>query len=187
MDIFTQKKLLVRIVLVMVVLNCLLIGALLWKDFFHKPPRPENGTEIRDVSRILERELKLTPDQVNVIRKIRDDFSKKEQETEAKIKFARDSMNSIMFSAKVDDELVKSLARRVAENEFNMEIIRLEQANAIKAVCSKEQLEKFESLIRELRDYLKAGNMQGQANKPRKETKPKIDNKPRKERGPERK
>lgn len=134
MDIFTQKKLLVRIVLILVLLNCTMMAALLWKDFFHKNPGPGNGSEVRDVSGILEQELMLSPDQVKDIQRIRDEFSKKEQVLEAKIKMARDSMNSIMFSIQENDSLVKTLARHVAENEFHMEILRLEQANAIKAV-----------------------------------------------------
>jgi hypothetical protein len=178
MDIFTQNKLLVRTVIVLALINCLLIGTMLWKDHVNRPPRPVNRPELRDVSAILERELELTPGQVAEIRTIRDDFAKREQDIEAKIKSARDSMNSKMFSARTDNELVKSLARHVAEYEYNMEILRLEQADAIKAVCNKDQLEKFESLINELREYLKAGNQKGQENRPRKERSPKKDNKP---------
>jgi protein CpxP len=179
MDIFTQKKILVRIVILLTVLNILLIGLFLWKDFFHRPPPPVNANininynEPRDISRILERELKLSKDQVNQIMNIRTVFFEKEKVLEKTIQSKRDSMNSVMFIAKTDEELVRSLAMRVADNEFNMEMLRFEQAKEFKSVCNPDQLQKFESLIREIRDYLQSND------KPKQDNRTKPDNKPK--------
>jgi periplasmic protein CpxP/Spy len=189
MDIFTQKKLLVRIVLLLTVLNMVLIGLFLWKDFFHRPPPRVNANananinnnETRDISRILEKELKLSRDQVNQIINIRSVFFEKEKVLEKNIQSERDSMNSIMFIAKTDEELVRSLAMRVADNEFKIEMLRFGQAKEFKSVCKPDQLEKFESLIREIRDYLQMDN------KPRRNNKPKQDNKSPKDDKPKRK
>jgi periplasmic protein CpxP/Spy len=189
MDIFTQKKLLVRIVILLTVLNIGLIGIFLWKDFFNRPPRPLNKradavaniNETRDVSRILERELKLSKEQVDQVRKIRSDYFEKEKELETSIRSVRDSMNSIMFVANTNEEIVRSLAKRVADNEFKMEMLRFDQAKEFKSVCNPDQLEKFESLIREIRDYLRIEN------KPRQDNKPKQDNKSPREDKPKRK
>jgi Spy/CpxP family protein refolding chaperone len=183
MDIFTQNKLLVRVISILTALNIALIGAFLWKDFFHRPPRPEKGNferinETRDISKVLERELKLTHEQVDAIRKIRDEYEQKENDVEASIKAERDSVNNVMFNAVTNEEMIRLLARRIAENEFKMEILRFDQAKEIKSVCNPEQLEKFEKLIRELRDYLKSDIKPKTEDKPGRHDKPRPENKP---------
>ena len=156
MDIFTQKKLLIRIVVLLTALNILLIGALLWKDFFHRPPRPnENINESRDVSFILQRELNLSKEQVNQLRILRFSFLETEKALADEIKGERDSINMIMFNKNTNEELVRSLSRRVADNDYKMELLRFEQAQEFKSICTPEQLEKFEGLIKEIRDFFK--------------------------------
>ena len=158
MDIFTQKKLLIRIVILLTVLNLLLIGLLLGKDFFHKPPPQGNPVGFRDVSDILERELNLTREQVDQIRVLRSSYNETEEALAAVIKSERDSINMIMFNKSTNEELVRSLARRVADNDYKMELIRFEQAQKLKSICTPIQLEKFEGLIIEIRDYFRQDN-----------------------------
>lgn len=155
MDIFTQKKLLIRIVILFAMLNILLIGALVWKDFFHRPPPPENPKKPPVVSEILKRELNLSEKQVEQIKNLRSDFFDKEKVLEETIRQERDSINAIMFNNVTNDEGVKSLARRVADNEYKMELLRFEQSQKLKSVCTPEQLEKFDGLIREISDFFK--------------------------------
>ena len=155
MDIFTQKKLLIRIVVLLTVLNIIIIGALLWKDFFHRPPRPENQNNPRDVSAILQRDLNLTEKQVEQIKNIRNDFFQKEKELEETIRSERDSINATMFNYYTNEDLIRSLARRVADNEYKMELLRFDQAQSLKLICTPKQLEKFEGLIIEIRDFFK--------------------------------
>jgi len=155
MDIFTQKKLLIRIVVLLTVLNIIIIGALLWKDFFHRPPRPETQNNPRDVSAILQRDLNLTEKQVEQIKNIRNDFFQKEKELEETIRSERDSINATMFNYNTNEDLIRSLARRVADNEYKMELLRFDQAQSLKLICTPKQLEKFEGLIIEIRDFFK--------------------------------
>lgn len=162
MDIFTQKKLLVRIVIILTALNLFSIGIFLWKDIFRKPPRVElfqtRSNDYRDVSAVLEKELRLTEKQSGQLRKLRSGFFDKEKSLVATIRAERDSMNTAMFSKVTDTALVKSLARSIAENEYEMEILRFEQAQGFKSLCTPEQLEKFEELVLEIRDYFKPDN-----------------------------
>jgi Spy/CpxP family protein refolding chaperone len=155
MDIFTQKKYLIRIVILLTLLNLLLMGFFLWKDFFHKPPRNGNSEDFRDVSDILRRELNLSKEQVDHIRILRTSYFETEKKLADIIKSERDSMNLIMFNINTDEERVRSLARKVAENDYKMELLRLEQAQEFKNVCTPEQLQKFEGLVLEIRDYFK--------------------------------
>jgi hypothetical protein len=156
MDIFTQKKLLIRIAILLTTLNMLLIGALLWKDFIHRPPRPdENSNHPRDVSSILQRELNLSKEQVAQIRILRSSFLETEKELADEIKSERDSINTVMFNKKTDEDIVMFLAKRVADNDYKMELLRFEQAQEFKSICTIEQLEKFEGMIKEIRDFFK--------------------------------
>jgi Spy/CpxP family protein refolding chaperone len=164
MDIFTQKKILIQFVILLTVLNLSLIGFLFWKDFLHKPPRQNNQSNTQnnrrevnnhDISEILKRELNLSKEQVDQIRNLRLSFSESEKALSEAIKNEKDSMNLIMFNKDTNDQLVMSLARRVAENNFNLEMQRFEQAQKFKNICTPVQLEKFEGLVLEIRDFFR--------------------------------
>ena len=156
MDIFAQKKILVSTVIVLAVLNLCSIGVFVWKVLL-PPPKPQ--TEVpgdnRDVSGILERELNLTRDQVDRIRDLRGDFAEKERQLVEAIRDERDSMNAEMFNITTREDVIRSLARKIADNEYTMEMLRFDQATKLKSVCTPEQAEKFGKLVREMRDLLK--------------------------------
>jgi Spy/CpxP family protein refolding chaperone len=196
MDIFTQKKLLTRVVILLVLINICSIGIFLWKDVARKdlpdhqlyndeykddnrarypapPPRngrseneirndknggPPQNDERQDVAHILEHELGLTQKQAEQIRWIRESFFEKEKILEAIIRGERDSMNIQMFNINTNEEQLKSLAHSVSENEYKMELLRIEQAKQLKGICTLEQLEKLNNLVIEIRDYFRPDN-----------------------------
>jgi protein CpxP len=158
MDIFTQKKILVRIILLLIILNLCLIGAIIRKEFFNRPPRPDQPRENKNVTAILEEKLNLNREQADQIKRIRASFFDREKILSESIRNERDSMNSAMFNKTTDETLVKTLAKRISDNEYKMEILRYEQAQELKTVCTPEQLEKLESLIRDIRDFFKPEN-----------------------------
>jgi Spy/CpxP family protein refolding chaperone len=191
MDIFTQNKLLIRLIIGLALLNVASIGVFVWKDFIRpqrrealqdnrRPPRPddEENRDIRnppskdegngnmnrgtpqykspqDVSKVLETELHLTPPQVAQLQALRADFFQKEQVLNKTIRIKKDSMNAMMFNATTDEAVVLSLARGVAEGEYQMELLRLEQAKTLKTICTPEQLARFNVLVIEIRDYFR--------------------------------
>jgi Spy/CpxP family protein refolding chaperone len=166
MDIFAQKKLLIRIIVVLAVLNLLSIGVFLWKDVFPPPRRMQVPAESnRDASSILEKELNLTREQAEQIRSLRRTYNEKEKDYVASIRIQRDSMNTEMFNGSTREEVIQSLARRIAENEYNLEMLRFEQAKQLKSICTPEQVEKFNRLVREMRDYFKPDNQPGKKQK----------------------
>ena len=155
MDIFAQKKLLIRLVTILIAMNLFLIGFFVWKEIFHKPPPPGRFDELRDVSEILKKELNLNETQAEQIKVIREDFFAKEKLLEATIRSGRDSMNIEMYSKNSNEEMIKSIARRTVENEYKMELLRYEQSQKLKSICTPDQMEKFNKLILEIRDYFK--------------------------------
>lgn len=155
MDIFTQNKIIARTLIVVAVVNFLILGIILWKDIRPQAPPPIQGEEHKDLSLVLKSELNLSDSQAQQINKLRSDFFSKENDLATTIRSQRDSMNQTMFNKKVDEDLLRALARRIAENEYKMEILRIEQALEFKSICSPEQLEKYEGLVREIRDYFR--------------------------------
>ena len=165
MEIFAQNKVLKWCVAVLAIINMLTLGTFLWKQ--HSPPnqRPIIPDDFRDVSGILQKELNLTAVQTEQIKQIRANFYDKEKVLSVIIRGERDSMNMIMFNKNTDDSLVKLLARGVAENEYKMELLRLAQAQQLKAICTPTQLEKFDKLVIEIRDYFRPDNRPAKSNK----------------------
>ena len=158
MDIFSQKKFLIRIIILLTILNLFSISVFLWKEVIHKPPRPGEPNDNRDVSAVLKEKLNLTANQIEQIKNIRNEFFENEKSLETTIRNERDSMNEVMFNESTNEELVKSLAREVAEHEYQMELLRFEQSKKFKSVCTTEQMKKFEELVKEIRDYFKPVN-----------------------------
>lgn len=155
MDIFTEKKFLVRSVIVLALLNIISTGIFLWKGSTCSERPRDSDNYKKEVATILEKELQLTEEQVEQIKKLRAVFSEKEKEISRTIKSKRDSMNAEMFKITTDDSLVIALAKGVADNEYQMELLRFEQSKAFKAICTPGQLEKFDNLVKEIKDYFK--------------------------------
>jgi Spy/CpxP family protein refolding chaperone len=184
MDIFTQKKFLIRIVILLTVLNLILITLLVLKNFAKNPDPGTTPTPSRDLSMVLKRELNLDDNQVKQIRELRKKYAEIEKTLEDAIKSERDSINAAMFNSNPDSGKIKNLARGVAENEYRMELLRFQQAEELKLICTPEQLQQFDRLIREIRDFFKndqqpAGNKrQGPPNGQKKEPGIKRENRP---------
>lgn len=160
MDIFAQKKLLARIIVILVLINLVLISIFLWKDLSHnhEPELFPQKSDYRNVSVVLKKELKLTDKQEEQINKLRKDYFEKEKELGVTIRGERDSMNVTMFNKNTNEELIKLLAKEIADNEYKMEMMRYEQAKELKLICTPEQLDKFEKMVLEIRDYFRPDN-----------------------------
>ncbi len=159
MDIFSQNKILFRITIMLAILNIVSLGFFIWKESSHRPPPPPGVPHgFRDVSQVLKKELDLTNEQAEQINKLRAVYFEKEKIILNTLHSERDSMNAALFNKDFNLSLLKSLARNVSDNEYKMEILRIEQAQELKNICSPSQLEKFESLVIEIRDYFRPNN-----------------------------
>lgn len=156
MDILAQRNLLIKIVAVLTVLNLVLLGYMAWKTFRHDEahkPVPQS-----QLSQVLQKELGLTQQQADSLKAIRAGFFEREKALSDATRAKRDSMNKLMFGESTDDALLKRLASEVSANEYQMELLRIEQAAQLRTVCTPEQLKKLNKLVIEIRDYLKPEN-----------------------------
>ena len=74
------------------------------------------------------------------------------------IRDRKDAMNIEMFNKNTDALKIKTLAKQISVNEYEMEMLRFDQARELKAVCNENQLEKFHKLVLEIRDYFRPDN-----------------------------
>jgi Spy/CpxP family protein refolding chaperone len=152
MDIFTQKKYFVRVIIGLAAVN---IALMLWITFSYENRAPKQQ-DLATLLTILKKELQLTPNQVAQIETLRADYFAKEKELLQLVQSKRDSMNVEMFLKTTDPVLMKALAERLAEYKVELEWIRYEQSQTFKAICTPEQLDKFGNLVKEIRRYFKS-------------------------------
>lgn len=157
MDIYTRNKMLTRLVLVLVLINVLALSFIWWQSR-HRPGREKDVPDTGRMVSLLREKLDLRDDQVQKLYSIREEFFGKEKILAAVIRAQRDSMNVLMFSERTDTVAVESIARRVAENEYAMEMLRLGQATLLQSVLDPEQSKKLNGLVREVRDFFKPDN-----------------------------
>ncbi len=160
MDIFRQQKYLTRAFIVLVLLNIGLISFFVWRELkpHHQPFLFPKNEAYKDVSGILKKELQLNEKQAQQFNTIREDYYIKEITLKQKIKDNKDEMNVEMYNKHSDENKIMSLARQTSNFEYEMELLRYRQAKELKLVCTPEQQEKFEVLVKEIRDYFRPDN-----------------------------
>jgi Spy/CpxP family protein refolding chaperone len=155
MDILIQRKRLTWLVSILALLNLLLIGFFWWKmEHAAAKPRPQRpGTD--ELTTLLSKELNLTQPQVKALQEIRQAFLVKEDTLSKLLRSRRDSMNQLMFGPAPADSILVRLAADVSKNEYEMELLRIEQASQLRKLLTPTQQANMEKLVREIRDYLK--------------------------------
>lgn len=173
MNIFSQQKWLIRLVVILVVLNITALCFIIWQNKNNRPitsvasissvvqnkeaedNRPPKKS-LEELAEILKQELNLSDNQVEQFKVIRQEFIDKEKLVRKKLNAGRDSLNEEMFSNNIDSNLAKQIAKGIAENEYQIELYRINQAQQLAKICTAEQLNKFQDLVKEMRDYFKA-------------------------------
>ena len=156
MDIFSKTRILVKLVWILGLINLCLLVFFGWMFWLRKPgpPHDKPGPQ-KELSVILKEELGLSAIQVEQLKKVRADFFSREKILSEQTRLKRDSMNMLMFGKNADDAQLKALATGISTNEYEMEVMRIEQAKQLRAICSEVQLNKLENLVKEIRDYLR--------------------------------
>lgn len=153
MEIFKQNQLLKRVVYVLVALNLFLIGMVLFNS-----SKPERNRSYNDNERLiltLKKELSLSNEQCEEMRDIRNKFFENEERLRTIIRAERDSMNGFIFNDSVNVNRANACAIRVANYMYEIESLRIRQAQELMTICTPEQRKKFNLLNREIKDYFK--------------------------------
>lgn len=160
MDIFNQNKVLIRTIFVLVALNLVIIGFFIFKEM--RPHRePDFRLELenkKELSAILKKELNLTNDQVVKFEKIRAQNAARKSKLKEVINHDKELLNIAMYSKNYNEEKVFALAKKISDNEYQIEVSKINQSQQLKAICNPEQQDKFETLVIEIQDYFKPNN-----------------------------
>lgn len=150
-DIFTKKSNQKNWIIALVVINLVLLGII-----FLKPNNQESRqTDAGKLAETLKKELQLSDAKTNQLKALREQFFELEQPLSKLIRSERDSMNLFMFREAADTLYVKNIARRIAENEYRMELYRLRQSIALNNLLNKVQRQKLAELMKEIKTYFK--------------------------------
>ena len=178
MDIFLQKIIFIRIIILLIILNLFSIGIFLYKDFFgnankivaehqYQPQNkedkdetfssknPQDTRETRELGDILERELNFSKEQVAQIQVLRSKFYHKEKDLFKKMKGIKRQLTKEVFNKTTNDTLVKSLIKEISIIEYQKEMMRFEQIQELKTICTPAQLDKFDDLMEEMKQYFR--------------------------------
>jgi alanine racemase len=160
MDIFAKQKIFVRTIILLVFLNVGLIVFFIFREMkpLHEPLLFPKNEAYNDVSGILKKELNLTDNQVLQFDEIRKQNFEKQAALKEIIRVDKDAMNQEMFNKNSDEAKIIRLAKKVSQNEYQIELLHFEQAKKLKAVCNEAQLDKFQDLVLEIRDYFRPDN-----------------------------
>jgi Spy/CpxP family protein refolding chaperone len=153
MEIFKQNQLLKRGVVILVILNIVLISIV-----FFNASRPEKNREADNNEQLiltLKKELSLTNEQCEKMRSIRNDFFQEEIRIREVVRSERDSMNEIIFSDSVNVNKANNLAIKISNYMYEIESLRIRQAQELMTICTLEQRKKINQLRREIKDYFK--------------------------------
>lgn len=155
MSIFSRRKILIQAIVLLTILNVILLVFSGWKYFKSEQETTPKPIDRAALGTMLTKELVLSKNQADSLMKLREAFFIKESQISKETRTKRDSMNLLMFSDVAQDSILIRLAAGVASNEYQMELLRIEQANQLKKLLTADQLRRLEKLVREIRDYLK--------------------------------
>lgn len=153
MEIFKQNQLLKRIIFVLVTLNLVLIALILFGPSKNDRQRGEGNNEKLILT--LKKELLLTNEQCERMRIIRKSFFEKESNLRTIIRNEKDSMNGFIFSDRVNISRANACAIKISNYTYEMESLRIRQAQELMTICNPDQRKKFNLLNREIKDYFK--------------------------------
>lgn len=144
MDIFKKNRLTMWVIVLLVVLNLLTISAIWMKNFPRFDKRKSGG------EKFLIEELKLTDDQVEQFRELRDIHFDETKVIHREMNDLRQAITDELFRENPDSAKVAQWAEEVGRMHAAIENARFAHFQALKEICEPEQRDKFRSVMREL-------------------------------------
>jgi len=128
------------------ILILILAAAIAGQD--QPPANNFTGRDMQDRARanILRRELKLSPEQMMMIRKINTESRPQMREAQQRVWLARKELDAAVYADELDEETLRMKVRAVIEAEAEVTRIRAMSEVAVRKVLTPEQLERFRRL-----------------------------------------
>ena len=110
------------------------------------PPPPQQGGQVFE---FLSRELKLDSTQQEAYRKLRDEHQSQVRPLQDSIGQSKDSFFALLQKENVTDADIAALNKRTGDLEQQKDLFTFRHFQKLRAICSKEQQAKFDSIIQQ--------------------------------------
>jgi periplasmic protein CpxP/Spy len=151
MDYFSKNKISVWIIAVLVLLNCFTLATIWLRQIpFPFIPAGEDPRPRRHGLNVLKEELNLSAEQISEFNLIRQRHFDKMRPLQNEIFSLRRELLDEIYKNEPDTQKVRLLAVRIGEKESERERFVFEHFMQMKSVCTPEQRDKYDRLLREL-------------------------------------
>ena len=143
---FTQNKLLVLLVAILLVANlCLMLYFFVFKNH-HEPDKS------RPVSDFVQRELGLNKEQAEKFKQLRDEHRAAVRPVVDDMKRLKDSLYNLLRDPQVNDSAAKAIAKQIGEKQQEWEMLIFHHFEKVRAICDSSQLPKLDTLVHRMID-----------------------------------
>jgi periplasmic protein CpxP/Spy len=138
---FTQNKLLVLLVAILLVANlCLMLYFFVFKDR-HGPDKSH------PVSDLIQKELNLNADQTEKFKQLRDQHRAAVKPVVDEMRKLKDSLYDLLQAPQANDSAAKVIAKRIGEKQEEWEMLIYNHFEKVRTICDSSQLPKLDTLV----------------------------------------
>jgi hypothetical protein len=138
---FTQNKLLVLLVAILLVANLCLM---LYFFVFKHPHEPERS---RPVSDYVQKELGLNDEQAEKFKQLRDEHRAAVKPVVDEMKRLKDSLYNLLQNPETNDSSARIIAAQIGDKQEEWEILIFHHFEKVRAICDSDQLPKLDTLV----------------------------------------
>ena len=157
MDIFTQKRAMTWTIIILVGINLLALGTILW-HVTRKPQGPPPPPQKRDPDQtqyFLRNELDLSEKQAQRFEELGRHHSQESRRIQNDIHRLKAEMMTELFHEEPDLRRVENLAEKIGSREAEKELLLFNHFLDLAEVCEPEQREKFNTIIHDLLEMIR--------------------------------
>jgi Spy/CpxP family protein refolding chaperone len=138
---FTQNKLLVLLVAILLVAN---LGLMLYFFAFKHPHEPERS---RPISDYMQKELGLNDEQAEKFKQLRDEHRAAVKPVIDEMKRLKDSLYNLLQDPDTNDSSARMIAAQIGDKQEEWEILIFHHFEKVRAICDSNQLPKLDTLV----------------------------------------
>jgi len=143
---FTQNKLLVLLVAILLVANlCLMLYFFVFKNH-HEPEKS------RPVSDFVQKELGLNAEQAEKFKQLRDEHKAAVKPVVDDMKRLKNSLYNLLQNPQANDSAAKAIAKQIGEKQQEWEMLIFYHFEKVRAICDSSQLPKLDTLLHRMID-----------------------------------
>lgn len=150
MDIYSERKFFIFLIIVLFVLNLAAISALFYQNNTPLPPPPNSNEKPAQLRIFLRHELNLTREQMVAYRKSRQNHKLIADNSIRKMSKIKEQLKNEIFSEKPNEEKIKELTSQIGKLQAKLEEAHFTHFKEVYKICNTEQKEKLIKLYNEM-------------------------------------